>query len=160
MEFFIEHHRDKNLDICNRRYWLEYHKTNSYKSLSVDYHIVQPSQYSEATATSMSLVPYRQWMQVNDPSVALHGPFNFATLNHRKTRDRVAAKDWLVLAEHKGSYHNKAPQLSPRVMHVDISQPTYENIHGNQEVEARCQDFLLHLEFNDKTMQDFGAESL
>jgi hypothetical protein len=58
MEFFIEHHRDHALDVCYRRYWLEYHKTNSHKSMSIDYHILQPSQYSEATAKSMGLVSY------------------------------------------------------------------------------------------------------
>ena len=157
MEFFIEHHRDRNLDICNRRYWLEYHKTNSYKKLSVDYHILQPSQYSDATATSMELVPYREWMQVEDPSDALHGPFDFATLNHRKTRDRVAAKDWLVLHEHKESYSNQAPKLSPRIMHVDISQPIYENVKGDHEVETRCLNFMFHLEFDDMTLRDYGA---
>jgi hypothetical protein len=49
MEFFIKHHRDKNLDVCNRRYRLEYHNTNSQKFLSTDYHILQPSQYSKNT---------------------------------------------------------------------------------------------------------------
>jgi hypothetical protein len=159
MEFFIEHHRDKNLDICSRRYWLEYHKTNSHKSLSMNYHILQPSQYSEATAKSMGLVPYREWMQVNDPSVVLHGPFDFATLNHQKMYDRVAAKDWLVLTEQKDSYHNPAPQLSPTIMHVDISQPIYEEAAGNREVQTRCQTLMFHMEFNDKTLRDFGGES-
>jgi hypothetical protein len=40
IEFFMEHHRDKHIDTCNRRYWLECHKTNSHKSLSVDYYIL------------------------------------------------------------------------------------------------------------------------
>jgi hypothetical protein len=157
MEFFIEHHRDQNLDICTRRYWLEYHKTNSHKSISVDYHILQPSQYSENTARSMGLIPYREWIQVDDPSITLHGPFNFATLNNRKTRDRVAEQDWLVLQDRKALYNNQAPKLSQRIMQVDISQPTYENIKGDPEVQSRCATFMFNLEFKDMTLQDFGA---
>jgi hypothetical protein len=60
MEFFIEHHRDKQLDVRSRRYWLEYHKTNSHKLISIDYHILQPSQYSETTAEAMELVTYKE----------------------------------------------------------------------------------------------------
>jgi hypothetical protein len=52
VEFFIEHHRDSNLDICSRRYWLEYHRTNAHDTLSSDYHILQPSEYSPAIAKS------------------------------------------------------------------------------------------------------------
>jgi hypothetical protein len=160
MKFFIEHYQDKNLDICNRIYWLEYHKTNSHKSLSMNYHILQSSQYSEATAQSMGLVPYRKWMQASDPSVVLHGPFDFATLNHQKTRARVAAKkDWLVLTKQKGLYHNPAPQLSPTIVRVDILQPIYEEVAGDREVQTRCQTLMFHVEFNDKTLRDFGGES-
>jgi hypothetical protein len=123
-------------------------KPTPIKSISVDYHILQPSQYSEGTSSSMGLTPYREWIQVDDPSVVLHGPFNFATLNNRKTRDRVAEQDWLVLKERQALYHNQAPTITQRIMHVDISQPTYENVTGNQEVQSRCErTFMLNLEF-------------
>jgi hypothetical protein len=158
VDFFIEHHRDKNLDICTRRYWTEYHKTNSHKSLSLDYHILQPSQYSENTAKSMGLTPYREWVQLDDPSINLHGPFNFATLNNRKTRDRVAKADWLILQDREALYNNAAPKLSTRIMSVDITQPTYETISTNCEVQFRCQTFMFNMEFNDTTLQDFGTE--
>jgi hypothetical protein len=158
IEFFIEHHRDKHLDICDRRYWLEYHQTNSQKFLSTDYHILQPSQYSEDTAKSMGLVPYREWIQIDDSSVTLHGPFNFATLNNRKTRDRISKMDWIVLQDRETLYHNPAPKLTQRIMSVDISQPTYEKIKGNQEVQSRCETFMFNLEFTDTTLSDFGAD--
>jgi hypothetical protein len=158
VDFFIEHHRDKHLDMCTRRYWVEYHKNNSYKSLSLDYHIIlQPSQYSENTAMSMGLTPYREWVQLDDSSITLHGPFNFATLNNRKTRDRVAKADWLVLQDRESLYHNAAPKLSTRIMHVDISQPSYENIKTDHEVQSRCQSFMFNMEFTDTTLKDFGA---
>jgi hypothetical protein len=156
-EFYIEHHRDKKLDICNRRYWLEYHKSNSHKTLSVEYHILQPSQYSEAMAASKLLVPYREWISIDDPDQAIHGPFDFATLNNRKTRDRVSEKHWLILGEKSALYDNEAPKISERVMHVDITQPIYEQVRGNQEVEDRSRVFMMNMEYNDETLLNYGS---
>jgi hypothetical protein len=157
VDFFIEHHRDKNLDVCTRRYWVEYHKTNSHKSISLDYHIIQPSQHSENTAMSMGLTPYREWIQINDPSITLHGPFNFATLNNRKTRDRISKADWLILQDREALYQNAAPKISKRIMHIDVSQPSYESITTDTEVQSRCQSLMFQMEFDDTTLQNFGA---
>jgi hypothetical protein len=42
---------------------------------------------------------------------------------------------------------------------VDISQRIYEEVAGNREVETWCQTLMFHMEFNDKTLRDFGGES-
>jgi hypothetical protein len=93
VEFFIEHHGDSTLDIRERHFWVEYHRSNSHKTLSTAYHILQPSQFSEKIALDKNLVSYREWIQLSDPSILLHGPFNFATIHDRKTRDRIAETD-------------------------------------------------------------------
>ncbi len=41
-------------------------------------------------------------------------------------------------------------------MHVDVTQPIYEQVKGDQEVEDRLRTFMLNLELNDTTLQDFG----
>jgi hypothetical protein len=105
----------------------------------------------------MGLVPYREWMQIDDSSVTLHGPFNFATLNN-KTRNRISKTDWIVLQDRKALYHNPAPKLTQRIMSVDISQPTFKPIKGNQEVQFRCETFMFNLEFTDTTLSNFGAD--
>jgi hypothetical protein len=135
VEFFIEHHRDANIDICSRRYWLEYHKSNAHKTLSANCHILQPSQYSLEIAKSKQLVPYREWVNLDDIlGVSLHGPFNFATRNNRKTKDRISAADWLTLADQSAHYQNQAPKVSSHVIHVDVTQPIFENISTDHEV--------------------------
>jgi hypothetical protein len=122
-----------------------------------DYHILQPSQYSAATEKSKQLVSYREWINRSDPELTIHGPFDFATpLNNRKTRDRILATDWKILAESQAKYHNHTPQLSPRVMSVDINQPTYEVVGGNDKVSSRCRNVLFNLEFSNQNLQDFG----
>ena len=78
------------------------------------------------------------------------------TLNNRHTRDRVSEKDWLILRERQALYQNQAPIITTRVMHVDVTQPIYEQVKGDQEVEDRLRTFMLNLELNDTTLQDFG----
>jgi hypothetical protein len=65
--------------------------------------------------------------------------------------------DWLVLQDRAALFHNAAPKISARTMHVDISQPSYEIITADQEVQSRCQSFMFKMEFNDTTLKDFGA---
>jgi hypothetical protein len=89
--------------------------------------------------------------------VTIHGSFNFATLNNRKTRDRIADTDWQALQHQDKLYHNLAPKITPRAVHVNTTQPIYEIIEGNPEVETRCQNFMFNLEFNDMTLADFGT---
>jgi hypothetical protein len=152
---FIKHHGDKHLDICNCRYWSEYHQTNLQKFQSTDYHILQPSQYSEDMAKSMGLVSYREWMQIDGWSVTIHEPFNFGTLNNRKRRDQVSKTDWMVLQDRETLYHNPAPKLTQRIMSIKISQAAYKNVKGNQEVQSRCETLMFNSEFTDTTLRDF-----
>lgn len=94
VKFFIKHQQDKNLDnICNQWYWLEYHTSNSHQTLSLDYRIVQPYKYLEVTTRSKYLVPYWEHVHINNSLICIHGPFDFAKLNNRQTRDRCSEKD-------------------------------------------------------------------
>jgi hypothetical protein len=78
-------------------------------------------------------------------------------MNNRKTRDRILEKDWLILAESEVLYHNRAPKVTTRAMHINITQPIYEKVRGDPDVEERCRTFMLNMEFNDSTLKDFGA---
>jgi hypothetical protein len=128
----------------------------------VDYHIIQPSQYSKGTAKSKQLVPYREWIHIDGNAIAMqgplaiHGPFNFAKLKNRQTRDRVSAKDWLILSELQSLYQNQAPAITKRIMHVDITKPIYEQVRGDQEVQDGLRTFMFNLELNDETLKNFG----
>jgi hypothetical protein len=89
VDFYMEHHQDGAPDIQDRLFWFEYHRSNAHKTISTRYHILQPSQFSARTATNKDLVPYREWLNLSDPTVSLLGPFDFATINNCKTRDRI-----------------------------------------------------------------------
>eukprot|EP00978_Attheya_sp_CCMP212_P035800 scaffold157897_cov33-Attheya_sp.AAC.1 len=97
VNFYIQHHNGDKLHITDRRFWLEYHQAEHSKMLSLNYHIIQPSKVSVQIASSRSLVPYREWVTLNPSDILLHGPFNVATKNNRKTRDRISQIDWDIL---------------------------------------------------------------
>jgi hypothetical protein len=145
VDFHIEHHQDGALDIRDRPFWLEYHRSNIHKTISTRYHILQPSQFSARTAMNKDLVPYREWLNLSDPTVSLLGPFDFATINNRKTRDRVTGPQWSQLQAQKTKFDNDAPVLRNRAMMIDISQPVYETIATDPEVVRRCTAFMGHL---------------
>jgi hypothetical protein len=42
-------------------------------------------------------------------------------------------------------------------MQVDITQPIYEQVRGNQEVEDRLLVFMMNMEYNDDTLKDYGS---
>jgi hypothetical protein len=149
VDFYIEHHRDGALDIRDRRFWLEYYRYNAHKTILTRYRIVQPSQFSERTAMNKDLVPYREWINLSDPTVSLLGPFDYATINNRKTRDRVPGPQWSQLQAQKTKFDNGAPVFRNRAMMIDISQPVHETITTNIEVARRCTAFMGHLEVND-----------
>ena len=90
MNFLIQHPKDNNQPFTYKRYWLEYHKMLSLKQLHNQYHIIQPSDISHKMATNQDLTPYREWINIHNNTNILHGPFNFATLNNRKTRDKIS----------------------------------------------------------------------
>jgi len=57
----------------------------------------------------------------------IHGPFNFATVQNRMTRDRIGQVDLQALANHSHMYQNSVPSF-------DV--PTY-SIHVNNGVHFR-----------------------
>jgi hypothetical protein len=44
-----------------------------------------------------------------------------------------------------------------RTMRINITQPIYEQVRGDPDVEEQCPAFMLNMEFNDNTLKDFGS---
>ena len=110
--FLIQYPKDSESSFENKRYWTEYHESLSNKQLNSHYHLIQPSEVTQRIATQQNLVPYREWINLSDTSIRLHGPFDFAILNHRKTRDRINTTDWAILRSLSKSYDNDPPNLT------------------------------------------------
>ena len=62
-------------------------------------------------AIRQQLVPFRRWLNLTHSDTYLHGPFDFASVNWRKTRDRISQADWDILACQAHQFHNALPKF-------------------------------------------------
>jgi hypothetical protein len=147
-DFFIQHPYDNNLDLPNRRFWLEYHKASSQKLISHKYHIIQPSDMSARIAKQRQLVPYQEWVDIKGPeSCILHGPFNFSKRFNRQSRDRIACVNWDALINKRDQYNCLPPRYISR-SDITVSWNTPSHYHGESpEVTNRISCFLTNDHF-------------
>ncbi len=88
-----------------------------------------PSGMFETYAAQCKFVPFCWWLNLTHSDTYIHGPFGFAAVNGRKTRDRISQFDWDVLATHSSMFHNSIPWFN---------LPSY-SIHVNRGVHiAYC----------------------
>lgn len=128
VDFYIPHTSDTRFNAINQRYWLQYHGLGDITTPSnaTDTHLIRPSDTSEAYASRHKLVPYRKWLNLTHEDTYIHGPFEFATIRGRKSRDRISQVDWDVLSSHQKMFKNEVPRF-------DV--PTY-SIHVDPGVHA------------------------
>ena len=125
VEFYTLHYSDVRYNAINQRYWLQYHSPGDIHTptSSTTTHLIRPSDTSESHAARANLVPFRRWINLTHTDTYLHGPFEFATVNGRKSRDRVAQADWDVLSRFNSNsmFVNPLPRfdLPSYSIHVD-----------------------------------------
>ena len=132
----------------NQWFWLEYHKKGDLvsPSLGTDTHLIRPSEMSEQLAQHHHLVPFRQWINLTHESNYIHGPFDFATVNGKKTRDRVSTDDWNVLHAHHNMFNNDPPNLELPTYSVHVDQGV-RTVFGDERV---AKTLILIAEENSK----------
>ena len=140
VEFYMVHPSDLRFNAANQRYWLQYHLKGDLidPSATSETHLIRPSDSSEQLALRHNLSPLRQWVTLTHEAVYIHGPFNFASISGRKSRDRVDAARWTALAQQKDMYSNLPP---------GSELPTY-SIHADRGIhlaltEGRAVELLL-----------------
>lgn len=150
VEFYVRHADDLRYNSINQRYWLQYHKAEDLRAPldSTHTHLVRPSDTSPTFALRNNLQTLRQWVHLTHEDVYLHGPFDFATVNGRKTRDRVSIDDWKILLSLRDSYHSTPPSL-------DL--PTY-SIHFDRGVTTTfvCKTINAHVQSVASLLQTSG----
>ena len=83
-EMYIQHTHNTDLDCTSKRFWLEYHKLDRVKKLSEQYCLLTPTDISLKQASRKNLIPYQEYIQINDHEIMIHGPFEFSKLNEEK----------------------------------------------------------------------------
>ena len=154
IDFYIAHPNDKKLPPEDTRYWLEYHERINTKTIGVDYHIIQPSELLTEQALNKGLVTYREWFDFSNISNILHGPFNFASRNNKKTRDRISTLDWNLLQSQHTSYDNSPPVLSSSTATIlHLNEPIFYS-GQHEHVSNRVNLFLSSLHLDDMQLTD------
>ena len=138
VDFYIPHPADSRYNAINQRFWLQYHTFNplSTQMLTSDAHLIRPSESSEEYAKRHHLVSCRCWLNVTHHDTYIHGPFEFATVRNRKTRDRISQSDWTILSDHTSMFTNPLPlfDIPSFSLHADhnfhIIRPTVTIAHA------------------------------
>lgn len=108
----IEHPTDRNHDIRQKRFWRYCHENNiPYKEYSPKLQLVRPASEAAASAAKNNLQKARVWVNLTQPSVCIHGPFNFAIIHGRQSSDKIGKTEWKKLIENFKKYDDKPPKL-------------------------------------------------
>jgi len=138
IDFYISHLSDYRYNAINQRFWLQYHSRDDIRlqyhsrddilanSTSANTHLLCPTDSSEAYAARHKLLPLRTYINLTHTDTFIHGPFDFATINKRKSRDRIGQLEWDILKSHCDLYHNPLPRfdIPTYSVHVDAGAHT------------------------------------
>ena len=148
VHYYIQHPDDETYNHINKRYWKEYHQRLGTYQLHEQFHLVKPDRNEHTFCKAKNLVPYAEWIYLNNTKTIICGPFEFATIDERKTKDRISEKQINAIIKAKDKYDNDPPVLCSRAMsiHLDTS---YYSTHSNKNVDNRIQNtnaqsYLLH----------------
>jgi hypothetical protein len=121
VKFYVAHPNNVQFNAINQRFWLQYHDHAAPTFGSIDAYLITPSDTSENRASCQNLVPVQCWVNLTHNDTYIHGPFDFATVRGRKTRDRICLDDWNVLLAKSSMFVNKVPKLDlpSYSIHVD-----------------------------------------
>ena len=140
MNFFTCHPSDKYFNASNQRYWLEYHpileEPNPHRNRTT--HLIRPSKDSPSYAIAEGLRPFRQWVRLTNADTYIAGPFNFAIINNRQSRDRISNDHWTLLNHFTHLFTNSVPDTTLQDYSVHYSQMHTEHHipQHNQRIDA------------------------
>jgi hypothetical protein len=138
-EFYICHPADWHHNTVNQRYWLQLHSVDDlcFPRLALDTHLVCPCDTSDSYATCHKLMPFR--LNICHLDTYIHGPFDFALIRGRKTRERIAQVDWDALSRHTLMFSNPVPSFNVTTYFIHCDQGAHVTVH----IAAACKLLLL-----------------
>ncbi len=140
VDLYIPHPSDCRYNAINQRFWLQYHATNDIDTptSSTCTHLIKPTDSSADYAARHHLTAFRQWIRITEPSTFIHGPFDFAIVHNRKTRDRIPQSAWDVLALRRDMFSNKVPRFDIPSYSIHVDQSFHTSYHD----DAICTSLL------------------
>jgi hypothetical protein len=141
-EFYICHPADWCYNAVNQDYWLQFHGCEdiAHPSLSTDTHLDQPSDTLDAYAKRHNLLPYWKWLNITHLDTYIHGPFEFATVHGRKTRNRISQDEWDILRKHSSMFQNPLPTFDVPTYSIHVNQGAHVSYHDKALNDTLCFD--------------------
>ena len=147
VKFLIAHPDDEHYTPVNKRFWTEYHSRQGNYQLHQKFHLIRPSENTTKYCFDKGLLPYTKWVFINHANVFLHGPFDFATLNETKTRDRLSQSDLQVLSDTSAKYDNEPPIIASAntAFYIDTAfHSRHENLRVSKKIDTyNAEAYLL-----------------
>ena len=130
VKYLIAHPHDSNYKISQQRFWPHYHeKGRAMDDFSTSVKFIRPAPESDVVVAKHNLTQVRFWVKLNDPTVYIHGPFEFAIINGRKSVDKIDTKDWKILKSNSDKYHDDGPSIESRpLLFYSLYSPFIEHI--------------------------------
>ena len=128
VDFYISYPSSSCYNAINKRFWLQYYSQDDImaNSTSANTHLIRPSDSSETYASRHKLLHFRKYINLTHSDTFIHGPFDFSTINNRKSWDIICQSDWDILKFHCDLYHNSLPRfdVSTYSVHIDAGAHT------------------------------------
>jgi hypothetical protein len=148
VNFLICHPQDRQFNAPNQRYWPEHHEVQGRFVKPDTFHLVRPSPNNSDFIKQKNIVPFSQWITLS-PTSLIHGPFDFAVINGRKTRDRIPQSTWDAFRSAPQVYQNPIPRfdLSSYAFSYHINTQ-HHTIHRDESITKRLNAVAIYNHFN------------
>jgi hypothetical protein len=138
----MAHPADARYNAINQRYWLQYRDHNSPTFGTMDAHLITPLDTSAERASRHHLVTVRSWVNLTHGDTYIHGPFDFAVVRGRKTRDRISQDLWDILASKTAMFTNRLPRFDLPTYSIHVDRGVHAIFPGI--ISASQDDSALH----------------
>jgi hypothetical protein len=140
VDFYNSHPSNFKYNAINQRFWLQYYSTDDLSGpcSSSNTHLICPSDTSKAYAKRHKLHLFHRFLNLTHTDLYIHGPFNFATVNGRKSRDCICNANWDILWSNTNMFHNLLPPSAVPTYSVHIDYCTYTTFHGTRYLRNVC----------------------
>jgi hypothetical protein len=131
VNFYISHPLDYHYNAINTHFWLQYHSQDDIlaHSTSANTHLLCLTDSSDTYANQKKLLPLWKYVNLTHLNTFIHGPFNFATINNWKSRDRIGLTKWDILKSHCHLFHNLIPRFDVPTYSVHVDAGTHTTFY-------------------------------
>jgi len=85
--------------------------------------------YQNSKAVRDMVLLLMKWLNITHTDTYIHGPFEFATVRGRKSRDRICQEDWDALWQHTTMFQNPLPAFDVPTYSIHVDRGAHVTYH-------------------------------